>query len=179
MKLIVNGMPLPSPPQQPQNLTVTTTRLGKPLKMEGFDKASVGSNVDFTKFMNVLPSQFPDKDVQVGETWDASPASDQLPMKVAGKLLSVQKVGGKEIAELEYTFKISGEAFGKMMKQLSGMDVDISGPGMTGSSVTVVDVASGIPGASKGKMEMDFTMKINGMEFRQVMKMTVVAEVVK
>lgn len=179
MKLTVNGMAV-TPPQQPAtNLTITTTKLGKPIKVEGLEKSGLAGNTDFTKFMNVAPSQFPDKDVQVGETWDASPATDQLPMKITGKLLSVQKIGGKEIAELEYTFKISGEAFGKMLKQLGGMDVEMGGPGMTGTSVTLVDVATGIPGASKGKMEMDFTIKINGMELRQVMKMNVTSQVVR
>ena len=178
-KMTVNGMSFPSPPQQAMNLTVTTTRLGKPLKVEGLEKAGVAGGSDFTKFMNIAPAQFPDKDIQVGESWDASPPAETFPAKITGKLLSVKGVGGKQVAEVEYTFKISGEALGKLIKQLSGMDIDIGGPGMTGTSVTLVDVASGIPGATKGTIESDFIIKLMGMEARQTMKMTITADVVK
>lgn len=180
MKVTVAGMTIDAPPPMEQKpITITSTKLGKPIKFEGLDGLAKQGNIDFSKLLGASPAQFPDKDINVGESWDASPNTPELPLRMTGKLLSIKRLGGREVAELEYVFSISGESLGKLVKAASGLDLEVSGPGMTGKTVTEVEVATGVPGATKGTMEMDMTIKIMGMELRQAMKMEIIGEAVR
>jgi hypothetical protein len=181
MKMTANGqeMPVPNMPA-PKPITVVTSKLGKPLKIEGADMPK-GGPFDFSKLMNVSQGMFPGKSVQVGEEWDASPDPKQTDMKVKGKLVSLKKVEGKEMGELQFTINIPGEALTKVMQQglPAGVQVEGGGKGMTAKLTSWVDAATGIPGAGQGSMEMDISLKVMGQEMRQVLKMNVTTEPVK
>ncbi len=178
-KVVVAGMTIEPPAPEQKPITITSDKLGKPLKIEGLESLANKGNVDFTKLLGAAPAQFSDKDLSVGDTWEASIAAEELPMKITGKLLSLKKVGGREVAEVEYVFRVTGETLSKLITAASGMDLEVSGPGMVGTSISQIDVATGIAGATKGTMEMDLTLKIMGQELRQAMRMNISSEPVK
>lgn len=179
LSVTANGIVMqdqPIPAMKP--VTLSLTSLGLMSKVEGFDGDIKKLVVDPISLLCMALPQFPDRELKEGDTWDASPNPELVPIKITGKLVSLKKVDDKDAAEVEYTFTIPSEVFTGFIGQVSGMEnVEVSGLGASGTLTTIVDIATGIPGACKGSCTLDLRAKNPAMEVPIAMKTEVAAEV--
>lgn len=173
VKVKVAGMEVPEQPMPPANpVSVTHSALGKALKIDGVVARPNAGGPDLGKAMSAVILHMPTKEINVGDTWEVPSTDSLVPTTMKGKLLEVTKENGKDVAKIEFTVSMSGQAINKVNKEILKDESEIGGTGFTSFSIFVIDLATGIPLRSTGTIEIDMILKINGMEVRQVLKGT-------
>ncbi len=123
------------------------------------------SKDQFNSMFGMMFSMYPKKPVQVGESWnsDTKMTMSNMDMKVSNKytLLSV-KNGLAEIG-IDGTIGSNGE----MLKQPSGMKMDMSG---TQKGTVTIRMDNGYLHAGSYKMEMKAEMQMMGQKIPMTMK---------
>jgi hypothetical protein len=176
MKVTVGGFE-PPVPQTPASkpVTIKMNKFGKVLEIKGLESAGGAGGVDVSRLMSAMPNAFPDKDLNVGDTWEVEPRKE-FPIKMKGKLLAVEN----GVAKVEYTVEVLMEALVGLLKVPGAENLKIGGKGVTGKTTVLINISNGIPTSSEGTMDMDMTIEIPGQaNIRQVMKMTMKTEPVK
>ncbi len=174
-KVMLNGAPVLDDVPAPMNpLTVTLNTTGKAAKVEGLEGSAAAGDFDFGRIFLLLSEQYSENEVNTGDTWDASPDPALLKLTATGKLLSVDKQDGKDVARVEYTYTMTAENLSALLKEIMGLEViGPGGKGLTGTLTATVDLTTGIPVSTIGAFDFDFSLKMNEMEFPAVIKLNV------
>jgi hypothetical protein len=176
MKITVGGFEPPVPPTPASKpVTMKMNKFGKVLEIKGLESASGVGGVDVNRLMSVAPNAFPDKDLNVGDTWEVEQRKE-FPIKMTGKLLAVEN----GVAKVEYTVQMLMESIAGLVKVPGAENIKFGGKGVTGKTTVLINVSDGVPTGGDGTMDMDMTIEIPGQaNIRQVMKMTMKMESVK
>ncbi|MCS6859748.1 MAG: hypothetical protein NZT92_05445, partial [Abditibacteriales bacterium] len=175
MKVTIGGFEPPIPPAStPKPITMKMNKFGKVLEIKGLDNAGGAGGPDFNRLFSAMPNVFPDKDLNVGDTWDIE-SPKEFPLKGKGKLLTVES----GIAKVEYTVEIGLDALAGLFKFPGAENIKVSGK-ITGKTTTLINLANGMPTGGEGTMDMDITIEVpDQANIRQVIKMTLKMETVK
>ncbi len=174
-KVTVAGMEVPAMPKPAVNpLTVTHSSLGKVLKIDGVVPQR-SESIELGKIFSTLFIPMPEREVQVGESWELRPEGALVPATWKCKLVALLNENGREVAKIECSSHVSGEAMQLISRDLAKEETDfeISGPGVTMTMMALVDVATGVPLRASGTMEADLKVKVNGVMVRQVLTGTI------
>ncbi len=175
MKITVGGFEPPVPQTTASKpVTLKMNKFGKMLEIKGLENAGGAGGVDVNRLISAIPNAFPDKDLNVGDTWEVEQRKE-FPIKMTGKLLAVEN----GVAKVEYTVEMPMDALTGLVK-VPGADNFKIGGKVTGKTTVLINVSNGVPTGGEGTMDMDMTIEIPGQaNIRQVIKMTLKMESVK
>lgn len=174
MNVKINGQEFPVPTSPKFTPKIKRDKYGKVLETKGLEQLPTGGNVDVSKLMSTAAPLFPDKDLNVGDTWTVKAAEGApIPMDISGKLLALEKVGSKDCAKVEMKMTVDMAKAGDVIPEVNGMKLKMSGT-VTTTMTLYIALDSGWVVKGDGNVDMDMTIDIENLgKMQQKMKMKI------